>query len=86
MIEILKTSPGIKTECYLCGTVLKFQLWDMKKLEPEDYEYSEFPEQAPFLKYINCPLCENKCFVRDDRKGWINGTARIYEDKEEEKV
>ena len=78
MVEIIHNG-FIKTECRLCGAELKFQWNDMKYLTIKDIEYEWDPIRAQKTKYIECPVCHEKIFVRDVN-GWINGTARIYED------
>ena len=80
MIEILNKGLGIETECYYCGTQLKFQWNDMKYLNERDVEYQWSPTQARKVRYIECPVCEKKIFVRNDDSGWMNGTKRIEED------
>ena len=60
-----------------------FQWSDMKYLTDKDSEYQMDP-QARKIKYIECPVCHEKIFVRDDNLGWINGTVRIYEDTNKE--
>ena len=86
MVEVTRKSLGIKAECRYCGSILKFQWEDMKHLEPTDREYgwSRDIEDAMNTLYIVCPVCGKKCFVRDERTGWINGTERAYEDMEKE--
>lgn len=84
MVEIIKKGLGIKTECNNCGSVLKFQWNDMKYLTNKDIEYHRSPIQAQKTQYIECPVCHARKFVRDDIRGWINGTERIYEEKNTE--
>ena len=75
---------AIKTECKICGAELKFQWNDMKYLTNEDLEYRWDPIKTQRTRYIECPVCHEKIFVRDDNLGWINGTVRIYEDTNKE--
>lgn len=79
MVEIIQDGLAIKTECRVCGAELKFKWSDMKYLTIKDIEYEWDPIRAQKTKYIECPVCHEKIFVRDVN-GWINGTARIYED------
>ena len=74
MVEVLHKSLGLKVKCMYCGSVLKFQWEDMKYLH----------EDSKRTQYIECPVCHEKIFVRDKNLGWINGTARIYEDANKE--
>ena len=83
MVEIVHDGFAIKTECKSCGAELKFKWSDMKYLTDKDSEYQLAP-QARKIRYIKCPVCHEKIFVRDDNLGWINGTARIYEDTNKE--
>ena len=80
MIEIINKGLGIETECYYCGTQLKFQWNDMKYLNERDVEYQWSPTHAQKTRYIECPVCHKKVFVRNDDSGWMNGTKRIEED------
>ena len=84
MVEIIHNGFAIKTECQLCGAELKFQWNDMKYLTNEDLEYRWDPIKAQRTRYIECPVCHTKIFVRDDDSGWMNGTVRIYEDTNKE--
>ena len=76
MVEIIQDGLAIKTECRVCGAELKFKWSDMKYLTDKDLEY----------QYIKCPICHTKIFVRNDDSGWMNGTERIYEDTNVEKL
>ena len=84
MVEIMHRGFAIKTECRVCGAELKFQWGDMKYMTNKDREYEWDPIRANKTKYIECPVCHEKIFVRDDNLGWINGTVRIYEDTNKE--
>ena len=84
MVEIMHNGFAIKTECQLCGAELKFQWNDMKYLTNKDREYEWDPIRAKKTRYIECPTCHTKIFVRDDDSGWMNGTVRIYEDTNKE--
>lgn len=79
MIEIMHKGHAIKTECEFCGAELKFDWKDMKYLNDKDMEYQWSP-QARKTRYIECPVCHEKVFVRHDDSGWMRGTVRIYED------
>ena len=83
MVEIIDKGL-IKTKCKSCGVALMFQWYDMKYLNDKDIEYQQSTEHAQKTRYIKCPICNTKIFVRDDNLGWINGTARIYEDTNKE--
>lgn len=85
MVEILRKSLGLKVKCIYCGSVLKFQWEDMKYLNKEDIEYKWSPQYADITRYIECPVCHEKVFVRDDTCGWIDGVEGIYEGTNEEK-
>ena len=80
MVEIMHRGFAIKTECRVCGAELKFQWGDMKYLTNKDREYEWDPIRANKTKYIECPVCHKKVFVRNDDSGWMNGTKRIEED------
>ena len=80
MIEIINKGLGIETECYYCGTQLKFQWNDMKYLNEREVENQWSEKQDSKGRYIECPVCEKKIFVRNDDSGWMNGTKRIEED------
>ena len=84
MVEIIHNGFAIKTECKICGAELKFQWNDMKYLTNEDLEYRWDPIKAQRTRYIECPVCHEKIFVRDDNLGFINGTTRIYKEKNTE--
>ena len=84
MVEIMHKGFDIKTECKICGAELKFQWNDMKYMTNEDLEYRWDPIKAQRTRYIECPVCHEKLFVRDDKLGFINGTVRIYEDTSKE--
>ena len=86
MVEIIHNGFAIKTECKICGAELKFQWNDMKYLTNEDLEYRWDHIKAQRTRYIECPVCHEKIFVRDNDLGWINGTERIYEDANTEEV
>ena len=86
MVEIIRKGLGWKVECGYCGSVLKFHLEDMKYLTTEDLEYKLAPRYAQITQYINCPVCSKKVFVKNDDSGWMNGTERIYEEKDTEEV
>ena len=83
MVEIVHDGFAIKTECRSCGAELKFKWSDMKYLTDKDSEYQLDP-QARKIRYIKCPVCNEKIFVRNDESGWMNGTLRIYEDTNKE--
>ena len=84
MVEIIQDGLAIKTECRVCGAELKFQWSDMKYLTNKDREYKLDPIRAQKTRYIECPVCHTKIFVRNDDSGWMNGTVRIYEEKNTE--
>ena len=84
MVEIIQDGLAIKTECRVCGAELKFQWSDMKYLTDKDVEYQRSPIYAQKTQYIKCPVCHEKVFVRNDDSGWMNGTERIYEEKNTE--
>lgn len=86
MVEIIHNGFAIKTECNWCGAELKFDWKDMKYLKDTDEEYQLNPMKALKTRYIECPVCHIKKFVRDDNLGWINGTVRIYDDANTEGV
>ena len=86
MVEIIQNGLAIKTECRVCGAELKFQWNDMKYLTDKDLEYQRSPIYAQKTQYIECPVCHTKIFVRNDDSGWMNGTERIYEDTNMEKL
>lgn len=86
MIEIINKGLGIKTQCNNCGSVLKFNWNDMKCLTIKDIEYHHDPIEASKTQYIECPVCHAKKFVRNDDRGWINGTKIIYEETNKEEV
>ena len=86
MVEIIQDGLAIKTECRVCGAELKFQWNDMKHLTDKDLEYKRSPIYAQKTQYIECPVCHTKIFVRNDDSGWMNGTERIYEDTNMEKL
>ena len=86
MVEIIQDGLAIKTECRVCGAELKFKWSDMKYLTDKDVEYQRSPIYAQKTQYIKCPVCHTKIFVRNDDSGWMNGTARIYEDTNKEEV
>ena len=86
MVEIIQDGLAIKTECRVCGAELKFQWNDMKYLTDKDLEYKRSPIYAQKTQYIECPVCHTKIFVRNDDSGWMNGTERIYEDTNMEKL
>ena len=83
MIEIMHRGHAIKTECEFCGAELKFDWKDMKYLTDKDLEYQWSP-QAKQTRYIECPVCHEKVFVRHDDSGWMRGTVRIHEDAKTE--
>lgn len=84
MVEIIDKGL-IKTKCKICGVALMFQWHDMKYLTDKDVEYQCTPH-AQKIRYIECPRCHKKVFVRHDDKGWMRGTVRIYEDAKTEKI
>ena len=86
MVEIIQGGLAIKTECRVCGAELKFKWSDMEYLTDKDVEYQYSPIYAQKTQYIECPICHTKIFVRNDDSGWMNGTARIYEDVNMEKL
>ena len=83
MIEIMHRGHAIKTECEFCGAELKFDWKDMKYLTDKDLEYQR-SQQAKKNRYIECPVCHEKVFVRHDDSGWMRGTVRIHEDAKTE--
>ena len=85
MVEITHRGFAIKTECNYCGTELKFDWKDMKYLTDKDMEYKWSPAYSQKTRYIECPVCHEKIFVRNDDSGWMNGTVRVYEDANKEK-
>ena len=86
MVEVLHRSLGLKVKCMYCGSVLKFHWEDMKYLNKEDPEYRWSPQCAEVTRYIECPICQEKVFVRDDTCGWINGAEGIFEEKNTEEA
>lgn len=82
MVEIIDKGL-IKTKCKSCGVALMFQWYDMKYLNDKDPEFQWTP-QAKKIRYIKCPICRTKIFVRHDDSGWMRGTVRIYEDAKTE--
>ena len=76
MVEILRKVLGWKVECDYCGSVLKFQLGDMKYLHKDSQR----------TQYIECPVCHTKVCVKDNDFGWLNGAERLYEDTNMEEV
>ena len=85
MVEIIDKGL-IKTKCKSCRVALMFQWSDMKYLTDKDVEYQRSPIYAQKTQYIECPVCHTKIFVRNDDSGWMNGTERIYEDTNMEKL
>ena len=85
MVEIMHKGFAIKTECEGCGAELNFDWKDMKYLTDKDSEYQRTPH-AKKIRYIVCPVCNEKVFVRHDDSGWMRGTVRIYEDANVEKL
>ena len=85
MVEIIDKGL-IKTKCKSCRVALMFQWSDMKYLTDKDIEYQWSPIYAQKTQYIECPVCHTKIFVRNDDSGWMNGTERIYEDTNVEKL
>ena len=83
MVEIIDKGL-IKTKCKSCRVALMFQWSDMKYLTDKDIEYKLSPAYAKETRYIECPVCHEKIFVRNDESGWMNGTLRIYEDTNKE--
>ena len=79
MVEIIDKGL-IKTKCKSCRVALMFQWSDMKYLTDKDIEYQWSPTHAQKTRYIECPVCHKKVFVRNDDSGWMNGTKRIEED------
>ena len=84
MVVIIHNGFAIKTECRVCRAELKFQWKDMKYLTDKDVEYKQSPIYAQKTQYIECPVCHTKIFVRNGGSGWMNGTERIYEEKNTE--
>lgn len=83
MVEIMHKGHAIKTECEFCGAELKFDWKDMKYLSDIDSECQWTP-QAKKIRYITCPVCNEKVFVRHDDSGWMRGTVRVYEETNKE--
>ena len=83
MAKIIHKGDAIKTECEYCGAELKFEWKEMKYLTDKDVE-SQWAPQFRKIRYIECPGCHEKVLVRHDNSGWINATARIYEDANKE--
>ena len=79
MIKVIHKGFAIKTECEFCGAELKFEWKDMKYLTDKDTECQWTP-QAQKIRYITCPVCNEKVFVRHDDSGWMRGTVRVYEE------
>ena len=84
MVEIIDKGL-IKTKCKSCRVSLMFQWYDMKYLNDKDSEYQLTP-QARKIRYIKCPVCHEKVFVRNDDSGWMRSTVRIYDDSNAEKL
>lgn len=61
MIEILKSGNRNVTLCLFCGSILSYQVDDIK-----EREVFLSPRQSDFVKYITCPKCKNKI---DFKKG-----------------
>ena len=78
MVEIIHDGFAIKTECEGCGAELKFNWKDMKHMTDKDSECQLTP-QVRKIRYIECPICHEKVYVRHDDSGWMHGTVRIYE-------
>lgn len=51
----------------------------------KDSEWQLTP-QARKIRYIECPVCHEKVYVRHDDSGWMRRTVRIYEDANVEKL
>ena len=64
---------------------MKFDWKDMKHMTDKDSEWQLTP-QVRKIRYIECPVCHEKVYVRHDDSGWIRGTVRIYDDANKEKV
>ena len=85
MVEVIHKGLAIKTECEFCGAELKFDWKDMKHMTDKDSEWQLTP-QTRKIRYIECPVCREKVYVRHDDSGWMRGTVRIYEDTNVEKL
>ena len=85
MVEIIHRGFAIKTECEFCGAELKFDWKDMKHMTDKDSEWQLTP-QTRKIRYIECPVCHEKVYVRHDDSGWMRGTIRIYDDANTEKI
>ena len=83
MAKIMHRGFAIKTECEYCGAELQFEWKEMKYLTDKDAECQWTP-QFRKIRYIECPSCREKVFVRHDDSGWMRGTVRIYEDTSKE--
>lgn len=79
MAKIMHNGFAIKTECEYCGAELQFEWKEMKYLSNKDAECQWTP-QFRKIRYIECPSCHEKVYVRHDDSGWMRGTVRIYED------
>ena len=85
MVEIIHRGFAIKTEWEFCGAELKFDWKDMKHMTDKDSEWQLTP-QARKIRYIECPSCHKKVYVRHDDSGWMRSTVRIYDDANAEKL
>lgn len=82
MIEVLRESTGFKTECEKCGSILKFSYGDMKYLEESDIHYGFYHRYSKEVRYISCPICNNKVFTMIGDE-WAKNTGRLYRDEED---
>ena len=57
----------------------------MKYLTDKDAEFQWTP-QFRKIRYIECPSCHEKVYVRHDDSGWMRSTVRIYDDANAEKL
>lgn len=81
MVEVLREGTGFKTECEKCGSILKFLYKDMNDLEESDRHYNYYYKYDRKVKYISCPICNNKVFTMIGDE-WAKNTGRLYKDEE----
>ena len=66
----------IEVNCPYCGRPFSF-FWDnMHLLTETDIKHQWSSEHVPKIRYVNCPICSYRLFIRRDEEGWTSGIKK----------
>lgn len=61
----------IEVNCHYCGRPFSFFWDDMTRLIEKDIKHKQ-----PEIRYIDCPDCGKRIFLKSDDSGWTSGIKK----------